>query len=144
MSTTNRISVRDLPDICMAYWHLLAAGWMLFVRRTAIETWLEHWNGRLVRRPVSPQENREAMRAARWSNTAARYPFPWARCLQRSVALCMWLEKKGLAPELRVGVRKDRGTVAAHAWVEFNGRVLNDGQHVKTVFGAFDTRSLGK
>lgn len=53
-------------------------------------------------------------------------------CLSRSLALWWLLRRRGYAPELRLGVSMAGGTFAAHAWVELDGRVLNDRQDVAT------------
>lgn len=45
-------------------------------------------------------------------------------CLPRSLALVTALERRGLAAELRVGIRPGGAPLAAHAWVEVDGRVL--------------------
>jgi hypothetical protein len=64
--------------------------------------------------------------------------------------MCYWLEKEGLHPALKIGVRKQGATFDAHAWVEYGGQVANDNQAVTGTFiafapevaGVFDTRRL--
>jgi hypothetical protein len=54
---------------------------------------------------------------------------PWRpNCLQRSITLWWLLHRRGVATELRFGVRPGAGggVPAFHAWVEREGRVLND------------------
>lgn len=59
-------------------------------------------------------------RAGRWSPLGPR-------CLTRAVALQRLLEDGGLeGARVRVGVQRDLNGFAAHAWVEFRGRVLGD------------------
>ncbi len=116
----------DWADIVRAYAYLVRAGWRLFVRRQRLDRWLIGQEVLEVRLPLTQQEEETMTRAARWTNAAARRPFPWARCLQRSLALCLWLEHVGLQPKLRIGVRNDGPGLEAHAWVEYKGHVLND------------------
>ena len=123
-------------DVARAYGYLLRAGWRLFVARDRGTRWLRERIGE-VDRPVAPEEDAWVDRAARWTNSAARHPLPWARCLQRSMALCMWMECHGLSPTLRLGVRKNGAGIDAHSWVEFNGRLVNDNDFVGTVFSSF-------
>lgn len=52
-------------------------------------------------------------------------PLP-GNCLSRSIVLWWRLRRRGLAPDLRLGVSLAGGEFAAHAWVEHEGRVLND------------------
>ncbi len=48
-------------------------------------------------------------------------------CLDRAVALWWLLSSRGLAADLRLGVRKkDDASLGAHAWVEHEGIVLLD------------------
>lgn len=52
-------------------------------------------------------------------------PLP-GNCLSQSLTLWWMLRRQGFNPDLRLGVSLDGGTFGAHAWVELNGRVLND------------------
>jgi hypothetical protein len=57
---------------------------------------------------------------------------PWpATCLRRSLVLWALLARAGEPAELRVGFRRERGAFEAHAWVEHQGRVLNDAPDVR-------------
>jgi hypothetical protein len=113
-----------------AYYYLALAGWRLFVRRDSVQPWVKMGPATANVAPVVLDSHEEALTAsaARWTNAAARRPWPWARCLQRSLALCLWLESKGLTPAIGIGVRKDGAGIEAHAWVEYKGRILNDSE----------------
>ncbi|MGH8436712.1 MAG: lasso peptide biosynthesis B2 protein [Pseudomonas sp.] len=47
-----------------------------------------------------------------------------ARCLEQSLALFVFLRRRGVAADLRLGVQPYPFT--AHAWVELNGIALNE------------------
>ena len=79
-------------------------------------------------RVLTHQQKRVIRRQARLIDIASRYPFRWALCLQRSQALLWRLRSIGIDAQLRVGVRKDGSQMSAHAWVEYDGVVLNDRQ----------------
>ena len=68
---------------------------------------------------------------------AAHGPYR-ANCLQRSVALWWLLRRRGLTSELRIGTRTHAGRFEAHAWVEFDGMVLNESRDVLARFTPFD------
>jgi len=72
--------------------------------------------------------------------TARVTHYSWlpGNCLSRSLALHWLLRRHGHDADLRLGVSLDGGTFAAHAWVELNGRVLNDRQDVATRYAAFE------
>ena len=46
------------------------------------------------------------------------------KCLHRSLVLYRWLKMQGINPKLEIGWGKEQNI--AHAWVTYNGRVLND------------------
>lgn len=51
------------------------------------------------------------------------------RCLPRSLALCSLLRERDLEAEVKIGVRREGGTLLAHAWVELRGNVLGEHLH---------------
>jgi hypothetical protein len=58
---------------------------------------------------------------------ASRYGVFRPLCLTRAVALSRMLNAHGIAGHtIRIGVRHDRGSFTAHAWVELGHRVLGD------------------
>jgi hypothetical protein len=48
------------------------------------------------------------------------------KCLVRSLALSRVLARRGITTSVQIGVRPGDRELLAHAWVEWNGRVLND------------------
>ncbi len=64
------------------------------------------------------------------------------KCLARSLALVRMLSRRGLATDLRIGVRTEDGKLLAHAWIEWQGRVLNDVHADLEPFARFD-RAIG-
>ena len=116
----------DYREILISYGFLFSAGWRIFVRKENVDRWAVNQPSPSATQALT-QARRDALtRQARWINATARHPIPWARCLQRSVALCPWMESKGIRPELKIGVRKNGDSLVAHAWVEYHGQVLND------------------
>jgi hypothetical protein len=69
---------------------------------------------------------------------AARYVPWWGNCLKRSLVLWYLLRRQGQMSQLRIGVRREQGRFEAHAWVEYENRVLNDSSTVHQQFFAFD------
>jgi hypothetical protein len=59
-------------------------------------------------------------------------------CLERSMTLWWLLRRDGVDGELHIGARKDGGKFEAHAWVELDGQVLNDGVEVHEHYARFD------
>jgi len=63
-------------------------------------------------------------------------------CLARSVALARVLARRGAAARIQIGVRTIDGRLEAHAWVEQDGRVINDDEAAVRQYAPFD-RPLG-
>jgi hypothetical protein len=55
-------------------------------------------------------------------------------CLSRSLALEYLLSRRGIRSNLRIGARRSGGAVSGHAWVEVNGRPVNDTPDVHREF----------
>lgn len=51
-------------------------------------------------------------------------------CLTRSLTIQILLRRWGVDTDLRIGVRKQRGDLRAHAWLEFLGEPLEDAGRV--------------
>lgn len=135
---------RSLYSLRPANWLLMANAyrWLFRARRKMRQMparQLLNWDDGIAETaaPVSPEDARLIRRRARFVNLAARFPYPWALCLQRSVALRDWLARDSLFSQLRIGVRKCDGSLQAHAWVEYRGVVVNDHPSVTAQFVPF-------
>lgn len=51
------------------------------------------------------------------------------RCLHRSVVIYLWLHKQGIPASLQIGW----GSGIGHAWVSYQGEVLNDRLDIETL-----------
>ncbi|HEY2646332.1 MAG TPA: lasso peptide biosynthesis B2 protein, partial [Candidatus Acidoferrales bacterium] len=81
-----------------------------------------------ISQSLSPELEREiALRAVRAVHTAGVHGLTTPNCLERSMTLWWMLRRDGIRGELHIGARKESGRFEAHAWVELNGQVLNDG-----------------
>jgi hypothetical protein len=113
--------------------YLAVAGWQVYVRRVDLSSWLETpAMDSVAPACVAPADF--PGRAAQYVDIASRHPFRWARCLQRSLALCLWLEARGFHPALNIGVRKEGAKLKAHAWVKVNGAIINDNADIEEKF----------
>lgn len=60
------------------------------------------------------------------ARAANHLPMYWPTCLPQSLVVWHNLRREGLPADLRIGVSKSGDTFLAHAWVEFDGQVVND------------------
>ena len=68
----------------------------------------------------------DADRAARIVDVVSAFDPIRSTCLKSSLILFRILRKRGVPATLRIGVRRDE-KFTAHAWIEFEGRVLLGG-----------------
>jgi len=59
-----------------------------------------------------------------------------ARCLQRSAATACLLKRHGVAAQMVIGAQQM--PFKAHAWVEVDGRVVNDKPYMSEMYGVLD------
>jgi len=59
-----------------------------------------------------------------------------ALCLQRSAATACLLKQYGVAAQMVIGVQQS--PFKAHAWVEVNGRVVNDKPYMSEMYAVLD------
>ena len=75
---------------------------------------------------------------ALFQGAAARHLFVRTNCLEQSLVLWWLLQRRGIASQLCLGARKERGRFEAHAWVEVAGIVLNDASLQHLHFARFN------
>ena len=139
-----RTRLSDWMDIVRAYVYLLRAGWKVFVRRQRLDRWLSNNRAAADLEPITDWEQARVDRAVSWTARAGRYPVPWARCLQSSLAALLWLESLGIRTTLRLGVRRDGDGIDAHAWLQYKGQVVNDVSSVGEVFAILESTTAYK
>jgi Transglutaminase-like superfamily len=59
-------------------------------------------------------------------------------CLEQSLVLWWLLRRRGMNAQIRVGARKETNRFEAHAWVEFDGMVLNESGEGHVHFSPFE------
>jgi hypothetical protein len=76
----------------------------------------------------------EVLRVAWLVQTAADRGPLRANCLERSLVLWAVLRRRGIDCDLRIGARKQGERLEGHAWVEWDGVVLNDADDMNERF----------
>jgi hypothetical protein len=72
--------------------------------------------------------------AARVNRIIKGYFLFGVSCLEASLALWWILLRRGIISELRLGVRTITGRFESHAWVEYQGKVLNDIETISIIY----------
>jgi transglutaminase-like putative cysteine protease len=106
------------------------------LRRT--QSWLGR-NGLGPTVPSTEQTRVNVRRAAQMVAVACRRHPLRSSCLPRTIVLWSLLRRRGIDADVRIGVRCDtEGAVKAHAWLEWNGEVLNDAADIARRYVPFD------
>jgi hypothetical protein len=92
--------------------------------------------------PAANQKTNAAGKAsaalmARMVRAAVHHGVGSPSCLEESLALWWLLGRKGIASQLRIGIRKESAKFEAHAWVEFEGDALNEPEAEHHHYAAF-------
>ena len=74
---------------------------------------------------------------ARIVKIAARHGLWRPKCLTQSLVLWWFLRPQKIDGDLRIGVQPKGDRLEAHAWITFQGLVLNDGDDVHLRFAPF-------
>lgn len=117
---------REMLDVVEAQVALLRAQTLRWVRPLGEFVEVAPPEGFIFQR-TSPAERRTSERLASAITRATRYGLFRPLCLTRAVALSRMLDAHGIGGHrIRIGVRRDAGAFAAHAWVELGQRILGD------------------
>jgi hypothetical protein len=125
-------------------WLLVHALWLLPVVAISVSLrGMQFTQAMLLRLPLQilvgtdPVESR-VRATVRLVRVAVSYHHLWTNCLKQSLVLWILLRSQGILSELRIGVQRESGKFTAHAWVEYQGIVLNDSDDVQQRYQAFD------
>jgi hypothetical protein len=88
------------------------------------QRWLERHSERAGSRRADPGDLSAAQDLAKLASIAGRHGAISATCLRQSLLLYWLLRRRGLDPQLKLGVRKHDSVFDAHAWVELEGVAL--------------------
>jgi hypothetical protein len=121
LKTLLRMPGRDRLQIVLTF--LLLAAIRLGLWLLPFQTLLQRLE-KLGRSASAPRSIRQIV----WMvNVSSRY-MPGVKCLARALTTRVLLNWYGYASELRIGVAKgEQGELEAHAWVEYQGKVIIGG-----------------
>ena len=103
---------------------------------------MQAWATRLGMRPATADAAERTLKLSVLSVNRVKAFSPLrGNCLSQSLTLTRLLHRRGILSTLRLGARVVDRKFDAHAWVEHDGRVLNDTQDVHTRFAALTART---
>jgi len=78
-----------------------------------------------------------ALHTGRLVGIAARRGLVRSSCLVRSMTVWWFLRRQKIPCQLHIGVRKQQDRLEAHAWIEHEGRVIDDDADVSRRYAPF-------
>ena len=99
----------------------------------------DHRPGRSLNSTPEDTQLKEAQQLARMVSIASSNGAYHACCLKKSLLTWWLLARRGIKTELRIGVNNNPGDFKAHAWVEYQGKVLHDPTDIGAQFSAFSS-----
>ena len=92
---------------------------------------------------VKGQADEAAVGRLVWATAAAaRHHLYPMRCLPQALCLRRLLGRHGIAAELKIGVARQDGELAAHAWVEREGRPVGESLTVDERFATLNSAGV--
>ena len=113
----------------------LTLTWVDFVISFLPYRWWKSW---LINQPEAKTNQTIPFERLVWSvNAAANHHLRKPTCLRRSLTLKRMLQRRNISATLHIGIKRNGVGVDAHAWVEYNGFVLNDSTDVVANYSQF-------
>jgi hypothetical protein len=137
--TARQLSGPDWGIFFQAWFLLLAVDLGL---RLLPFPWLQSF-ARRVRQHEVADEAGTVQRVQRLVDIAARNHLYPMGCLRRSLVLQRLLGRRGIATELRIGVRKEEAELQAHAWLEYAGQPVGEPGMVSMRYAALNASETG-
>ena len=126
-----KAELRTMLSFSVQDWILLVQAWSLLL---VIDIALRILPFRKVQGWIKPphqteisatQAERIIQRSSHFVDLATRHHLYPMTCLRRSLALQWLLSRGGLHTTLQFGVRRENGNLQAHAWLEYQGQVID-------------------
>lgn len=96
--------------------------------------WADRWSHSPATRPASSDDLAYGQQLARAAALAGRHGLIHATCLRQALLVYVLLRRRGLAPVLKLGVRRQGTTPDMHAWVALEGVALGESALAHTEF----------
>ena len=132
----------DWRDHCLALRAGLLAGLLeLLLRMGSLQTCQRvlGWRRTPLRDETTPLAQVQHL-AAVIGFGCRHYALPSPACLARSLLLQYLLERRGIGSILHLGSRLDASEFSAHAWIEYQGVALAEGQQPRELYMPFEPR----
>jgi hypothetical protein len=115
---------------------VIALGFRLFgVRQT--QRYLRIWACRGHAKRLSSEPGTAIANVLRAQRLVKRKTGIQGTCLVRSLAAWALLLRRGVATDLRIGVRRSEGKLEGHAWLQWDGEPINENAATLATYSAY-------
>jgi hypothetical protein len=123
LTAPNLVAAVKLPSV--VHCGLLITWIKMLLRTRGFEGTLQWVRGRVGKMPATSTVDPSAARAVEYRVALAGAVYPGrARCLEQSLTLYLLLRRRGIAARYCQGAQPY--PFQAHAWIEYQGEVIND------------------
>lgn len=122
--------------VLLEVWLLLTLCWLALPRFGIVAIHRAALGSRL--RSPRTADPAQIAKLRRILDVAARHGPTPTTCLTRSLVLGWLLRRRGMDAQLRIGVRLAQQQLCAHAWLECDGKPLNEQEAVVAQYAAFE------
>ena len=121
------LPVKSYPLLAEAW---LTLAWVDLAIRFAPHVRWRHWLESTANSSGANQKELDINFIITSSERVARHHVCAMNCLRRTMAQKMMLARRGVSAQVHIGVKKETAGFAAHSWLTYQGRVLNDSDDV--------------
>lgn len=94
-----------------------------------------------ARKAPGIQQVREIIRSC---ESAKNYHWRNMNCLRRCFVEQQMLQRRNISSQLHIGVKIQQGQLAAHAWLSYQGEIINDSQAVVADYAELHSSARGQ
>ncbi len=135
-----RHKLKRACSLSVKEWGTLAEAWLTLAWVDFVISFLPYhwWKPWLINQPNAEPHQTAPFEQLVWSVDAAANHHPRKpTCLRRSLTLKRMLQRRNISATLHIGIKRNGVKVDAHAWIEYNGFVLNDSTDVVANYSQF-------
>lgn len=137
-----RIPARERRDLLRAQWYVVRAQARMWrvPEGQLMREWTQGGRASLTTPSGNVQHLPRALAVGHAVRRVGAFGLTRPKCLARSLAISAMLEHEGIGDAvIHIGVRPGKGSLEAHAWVEYAGQIVGDSPaHVRS-FADFAT-----
>lgn len=136
------LSKTELSILLEAWWVFLKWDWLISF--TQYSNWQNNWQNEIANlsatnstdiphnNPADKTSLAQVALVIQLSEKVARHHLRKMNCLRRCLTQKQMLKKRGYTTQMHIGVAINNEKLKAHAWLTYQGKIINDSNDVTT------------